>query len=79
MRELLRTNDAVLLSLAEAALGAAGIGCYVADRNISIVEGSLGIFPRRLLVADEDWPAARRELIAAGVAPQDLVPPGAGP
>ncbi len=51
MRELLRTNDPVLLSLAETVLGEAGIGCFVADRNISNAEGSLGIFPRRLLVA----------------------------
>ena len=76
MRELLRTNDAVLLSLAEAVLGGAGIGCFVADRNVSLVEGSIGIFPRRVLVADDDWLEARRELIAAGVAEADLTPPG---
>ncbi len=78
MRELLRTNDPVLLSLAEAVLGEAGIGCFVADRNISIVEGSLGIFPRRVLVVDDDGPSARDELIAAGVAAGDLTPGAAG-
>lgn len=78
MRELLRTNDAVLLSFAESALAEAGIGCFVADRNISIAEGSLGIFPRRLLVVEEDWNAARQELLAAGVAAGDLASPGSG-
>ncbi len=78
MRELLRTNDPVLLSLAESVLGDAEIGCFVADRNISNAEGSLGIFPRRLLVADDEWTMARDELLAAGVAGEDLVPPGSG-
>lgn len=78
MRELLRTNDPVLLSLAETMLGDAGIGCFVADRNISNVEGSLAIFPRRLLVADDDWIRARDELLAAGVAAEDLAPSGSG-
>jgi hypothetical protein len=74
MRELLRTNDLVLLSLAETVLGDAGIGCFVADRNISNVEGSVGIFPRRLLVVEGDWHAARRELLAAGISAHDLRP-----
>lgn len=78
MRELLRTNDPVLLSLAETVLGDAGIGCFVADRNISNAEGSLGIFPRRLLVIDDDWSIARDELLAAGVAAEDLTPAGSG-
>ncbi len=72
MRELLRTNDVVLLSLVEATLRGAQIGCFVADRNVSVVDGSIGIFPRRVLVADEDWPAARDALIAAGVDPSDI-------
>ena len=78
MRELLRTNDSVLLSLTEAVLAEAGIACLVADRNISSVEGSIGAFPRRVLVADEEWAAARQELIAAGVAPSELTAPGGG-
>jgi hypothetical protein len=78
MQELLRTNDAVLLSLTEAVLAEAGIGCFVADRNISSVEGSIGAFPRRVLVADAELDAARQELIAAGVAPGELTAPGGG-
>ncbi|MEZ5924242.1 MAG: DUF2007 domain-containing protein [Hyphomicrobiaceae bacterium] len=76
MRELLRTNDAVLLSLTESVLGGAGIGCFVADRHISLVEGSIGIFPKRVLVAVEDHAEARRQLLAAGVSDSDLSPPG---
>lgn len=76
MRDLLRTNDVVLLSVVEATLSEAGIGFYVADRNVSVVEGSLGIFPRRVLVVDDDWAPARAALIAAGVDASDLTPAG---
>lgn len=68
MIELLRTNDPVVLSFVEALLRDAGIHYFVADQNMSIVEGSLGIIPRRILVPDEDLAAARRVLIDAGLA-----------
>jgi hypothetical protein len=48
MRELIRTNDAVLLSFAESLMKDAGIHCLIADQAMSILEGSLGLFePRR--------------------------------
>lgn len=50
MIEILRTNDAVLISFIEALMRDAGIRCEVLDRNVSIVEGSIGIFPRRIAV-----------------------------
>jgi len=50
MIELIRTNDMVVLSFAEALLKDAGIGCAVVDQNMSIMEGSLGVLPSRLLV-----------------------------
>ena len=50
MRELLRTNDAVLITAIEALLKGAQIEHMVADRNVSVMEGSIGIFPRRILV-----------------------------
>lgn len=65
MRELLKTNDPVLISYVEALLKDAGIAAAVLDRNMSVVEGSLGILPRRVLVADEDWNQARRVLEGA--------------
>lgn len=68
MRELLRSNDAVLLSFAESVLRQAGIPCMLADEYMSVVEGSIGAFPRRLLVGLDDWTAARRALTEAGLA-----------
>ena len=50
MEELLRTNDVVLISFVEALLRDAGIDHFVADQNMSVIEGSLGILPRRVLV-----------------------------
>jgi hypothetical protein len=44
-----------------------GIRSLVADQHISVIEGSIGAFPRRLLVANEDWDAARRTLMEAGL------------
>jgi hypothetical protein len=54
MKELIRTNDAVVLSFAESLMKEAGIGCFIADQGMSILEGSLGLLPRRFLVADEE-------------------------
>lgn len=58
MRELLRTNNAVRLSYLQALLKAERITTVVLDENISILEGSIGIFPRRLMVDDEDYERA---------------------
>ena len=65
MKELLRSNDPVRLSWAEALLAAAGIESVIADRHTSIIEGSIGAIPRRILVADEDLARARRLLAEA--------------
>lgn len=66
MTELVRTNDAVLLSAIEATLKAAAIHCMIADQHMSVMEGSLGFMPRRLLVTDDDADRARRLLREAG-------------
>ena len=68
MREILRTNDAVLISAVAALLDGAAIGHLVVDQNMSVMEGSIGIFPRRVLVGDDDFAAARRLLQDAGLA-----------
>jgi hypothetical protein len=68
MRELVRTNDAVLVSAVGALLDGAGIKHFVLDQNMSVLEGSLGILPRRILVADENVRAARQLLVDAGLA-----------
>ena len=66
MKLLLRTNDSVRLSWAQALLAAEGIEAVVLDTHTSIVEGSIGAIPRRLMVADDDHARARAVLIAAG-------------
>lgn len=54
MKELVRTNDAVRLSWLQAVLHEAEIAVVVLDNHTSIVEGSIGAIPRRLMVADAD-------------------------
>lgn len=66
MRELVRTNDAVLISAIEALLRGAGIEHLIVDQNMSVLEGSIGIFPRRILVGEDELSAARRLLAEAG-------------
>ena len=67
MKELLRSNDAVLLSYVGALLEEADIGFIVADTNMSVLEGSIGILPRRVLVENERIGQARSLLTEAGI------------
>ncbi|HYL32641.1 MAG TPA: DUF2007 domain-containing protein [Stellaceae bacterium] len=62
MKELLRSNDPVRLSWAEALLASVGIKTVIADRHTSVVEGSIGAIQRRILVAEEDLARARKLL-----------------
>jgi hypothetical protein len=66
MKELVRTNDSVRLSWIEAMLAAAGIEVVVLDAHTSIIEGSIGAIPRRLMVGDADHRRAVEMLAAAG-------------
>jgi hypothetical protein len=68
LQELIRTNDMVLVSAIGALLDGAKIKHLVLDQNMSVLEGSLGILPRRVLVAEDDMAAARRLLTDAGLA-----------
>jgi tRNA1(Val) A37 N6-methylase TrmN6 len=77
VREILRTNDAVLVSAVSALLDGASIRHLVLDQNMSVLEGSLGILPRRILVSDDDQDSARRLLEDAGLA-HELRPLPAG-
>ena len=54
MQELMRTNDITLTALVRAILAEAGIPIFELDVNMSILDGSLGILPRRLMVRRED-------------------------
>lgn len=67
MIELLRTNDAVLISYVSALLADAGVQAIVLDQHTSVLEGSIGALPRRIMVVDEDEAAARDALAGAGV------------
>ena len=67
MRELVRTNDMVLVSVIGTLLDGAKIKHLVLDQNMSVLEGSIGILPRRFLVAEDDIAAARRLLTDAGL------------
>jgi hypothetical protein len=54
MRELLRTNDPTVIAFATAILEGEGIDVFQMDVHMSVLEGSLGVLPRRLMVLDGD-------------------------
>jgi hypothetical protein len=62
MRAVLKTNNAVMLSYAGHVLEEAEIDSVVFDENASVMDGSLGFLPRRLMVRDEDFDRALRLL-----------------
>jgi len=59
MREILKSNNVVELNFAEVVLKDAGIESVVLDTHMSILDGSMVIIPRRLMVADADEARAR--------------------
>lgn len=62
MKELLRSTDPTVLAFASALLEGEDIDCFQMDVNMSILEGGIGIFPRRLMVRAEEYDAAMRVL-----------------
>ena len=71
MRQLLRTTNPADMAFATALLQGEDIDCFEMDVNMSVLEGSIGIFPRRLLVRDDDYTAARRALLDNGFSLED--------
>ena len=67
MKELIRTNDAVLLSYIDALLNEADIPHEIADAHMSIMEGSIDMLQKRMLVLDEYLYAARNILRDADI------------
>jgi hypothetical protein len=67
LKELVRTNDLVLITLIEALLKEQLIEYIVLDQNMSVLEGSIGILPRRIMTVNDDYDQARRILIDAEI------------
>ena len=62
MKELLRSTDPTIIAFATALLQGEDIACFEMDVNMSVLEGGIGIFPRRLMVREDDHAAAERVL-----------------
>jgi hypothetical protein len=73
MRDVLKTNDPVLLNFAQAVLKDADIAAFVFDSHMSVMDGSLGILPRRLMVSDGDF--ERASAVLEGSLPAPDSPP----
>ncbi|PWE32465.1 hypothetical protein DDZ14_10410 [Maritimibacter sp. 55A14] len=67
MKELLRTNDPTVIAFASALLRGEDIDCFELDVHMSVLEGSIGVMPRRLMVADRDHFMASSALRANGI------------
>lgn len=59
MKELLRTTDPTIIAFATALLDGEGITAFTMDVHMSVLDGGIGILPRRLMVADRDLFLAR--------------------
>lgn len=62
MKELMRTNDPTAIAFAKVLLEGEDIDCFEMDVHMSVLEGSIGVLPRRLMVRDEDYLLASRAL-----------------
>ncbi len=66
MKELVKTNNPVLLSWIQSLLRQEGIESFVFDSHMSVLEGSANAIPRRLMVIDDDYDTARETMTEAG-------------
>lgn len=71
MKEVLRTTDPTAIAYATALLDGEGIKAFPLDVHMSVLEGSIGILPRRLMVIDADHAEAFRVLRDNGLEPRD--------
>lgn len=67
MKELLRTTDPTVMAFAKALLDGEDIEWFELDVHMSILDGSLGILPRRLMVRGADLTAAERAMRDNGI------------
>ncbi|MGH1424380.1 MAG: DUF2007 domain-containing protein [Pseudooceanicola sp.] len=71
MKQLLRSTDPTQIAFAKALLQGEDIDCFELDVNMSVLEGSIGLFPKRLMVLDDDYDAALRAMRDNGIATGD--------
>lgn len=69
MKELLRSTDPTVIAFASALLEGEDIDCFQIDVNMSVLEGGIGIFPRRLMVREADFDRAARAMRDNGIDP----------
>ena len=67
MKQLMSSTDPTSIAFAQALLQGEGIDCFEMDVNMSVLEGSIGIFPRRLMVRDADYERAARAVRDTGM------------
>lgn len=67
MKELLRSTDPTIIAFASALLEGEDIACFEMDVNMSVLEGGIGILPRRLMVRDVDFDRAARAMRDNGI------------
>ena len=67
MKELLRTTDPTVIAFAEALLQGEDIAAFALDVHMSVLDGSMGILPRRLMVADRHLFLARAIMADNGI------------
>ena len=67
MKELIRSTDPTVMAFASALLQGEDIDCFEMDVNMSVLEGGIGIFPRRMMVRDEDFDRASRVMRDNGI------------
>jgi len=72
MKHLLSTTDPTVMAFAKALLQGEDIDCFELDVNMSILEGGIGIFPRRLMVGEDDYFPARQALEDNGIEVEPL-------
>ncbi|MCA0920077.1 DUF2007 domain-containing protein [Pseudooceanicola nanhaiensis] len=67
MKQLLRTTDPTVIAFAKALLQGEGIDCFELDVNMSVLDGSIGVLPRRLMVPEADHDEASKVLTDNGI------------
>ena len=67
MKELLRTTDPTVIAFATALLEGEGITAFDLDVHMSVLDGSLGILPRRLMVSERDHFIAKAIMADLGI------------